>query len=147
MIEKRKRIVCLFLYFLVVPSFAAAQNVQHTENKVDLALRSHTRVDPSTLAMSIQIPLTSYPGRAGTGLPVTLNYSSKQWRINYSSADSSGTSFYTETEARFAEFSTAGWTTSIDVPRIEYSGQGQLYDVNGNAICLTCEGAPPETDQ
>ena len=39
-----------------------AQNIQHTENKPDLALRSDSRVDPSTLGMSFSIPLTSYPG-------------------------------------------------------------------------------------
>ena len=40
-------------------------NIQHTENKADLALRSGARVDPSTRGMSLSIPLASYPGRAG----------------------------------------------------------------------------------
>src|ERR1041384_3655345 len=62
---------------LVAITVCQAQNIQHTENKPDLGLRSDVRVDPSTLNMSFSIPLASYPGRAGHGLPVALTYSSK----------------------------------------------------------------------
>src|SRR6185312_3689366 len=70
------------------PSALFAQNIQHTENKPDLALRSDTRVDPSTLGMSFSIPLASYPGRAGLGLPVALTYSSKSLRLAFDNVDS-----------------------------------------------------------
>src|SRR5215813_6443536 len=57
-----------------------AQDVQHTQNTADQSLRSDLQVDPSTLGMSIGIPLRDYPGR-GVNLPITLRYSSKVWRI------------------------------------------------------------------
>jgi hypothetical protein len=65
-----------------------AQNIQHTENKPDLALRSDVRVDPSTLGMSFSIPLASYPGRAGHGLPVAITYNSKVHRLDFQGVDS-----------------------------------------------------------
>src|SRR5258708_33213882 len=110
-------------------SAARAQNVQYTNNKADQALRSDMRIDPSTLGMSVQIPLGAYPGR-GISLPVTLNYSSKIWRIDFqtSAADLNKTeSSYTKLRARSFEYSTSGWTSSLGVPTIEYTGEGKLY--------------------
>lgn len=112
------------------PSFA--QGVEYTENKADQALRSSARIDPSTLGMSIAIPLASYPGRGGANLPVTLYYSSKLWRIDYRNYFCANTpSPITETQAEYAEHSAASWTSGLGVPWIKYTGQGQLYDSEG----------------
>jgi hypothetical protein len=103
-----------------------AQNIQHTKNKPDLGLRSDTRVDPSTLGMSFSIPLASYPGRAGHGLPVAITYNSKALRVDYRGVDSvpiSGAITWTGVE--FAEHSTAGWTSTLTPPRVEFTGMGQ----------------------
>jgi hypothetical protein len=51
-------------------------DIRYTSGKADQSLRSDMRIDPSTLGMSVQIPISAYPGR-GVNLPVTLNYSSK----------------------------------------------------------------------
>jgi hypothetical protein len=66
---------------------AAAQtttpNLQHTKNTPDLGLRGTLTVDPSTLGMSIGIPLGGYQGRAGTGKELGLHYNLKVWRVEY----------------------------------------------------------------
>ena len=59
------------------------QTIQYTHNKPDQTLRSEMRVDPSTLGLSIEVPIASYPGRGGTVIPINLSYSSKQWRIAF----------------------------------------------------------------
>ena len=113
-----------------------AQNIQHTENKPDLGLRSDTRVDPSTLGMSFSIPLASYPGRAGHDFPVAITYSSKVLRLAFRDVDSlpiSGAITWTRVE--FAEHSTAGWTSTLTPPRVEFTGMGQFYDWQGRPAC------------
>src|SRR5215510_14120539 len=72
----------LFMFFLAKTGAVFAQNIEYTKGNTDSALRSNLTVDPSTLGMSIQIPLASYPGRGGE-LPVTLRYASKQWRLSF----------------------------------------------------------------
>jgi hypothetical protein len=74
------------LYFCWLPSPASAQTIQYTQGTPDQALRSATRVDPSTLGMSVEVPLGSYPGRGGASLPISLSYSSKQWRLDFKSS-------------------------------------------------------------
>src|SRR2546425_981390 len=123
----------LFLFVLSLSCMAAfGQDKQYTQNKPDLAMRSEARIDPSTLAMSLEIPLASAPGRAGTGLPIALRYSSKAWRINYSQSWWGYISYNTWTRAKFSENSTAGWTSSLEPPRIEFTGLNQLFDTDGN---------------
>src|SRR5918912_3276899 len=63
------------------PTPSLAQNVKHTQNNLDQALRSDFRVDPTTLGLGFQLTLSGYPGRGGTSMPVTLSYSSKLWRM------------------------------------------------------------------
>jgi len=130
----------------LLPQRAGAQNVQHTENKADLSLRSEARVDPSTLGMSISIPLAAYPGRAGHGLPVAINYSSKVWRLDYRGTDSPPiTGIQTWTSAVFAEDSTAGWTSTLGVPRVEFTGMSQFYNRLGRGLCEECtSGGQPQ---
>lgn len=135
------------LFFLSLASTEAvfAQNIEYTKGNTDSALRSNLVVDPSTLGMSIQIPLASYPGRGGA-LPVALYYSSKQWRISF--LDTFRTTITkTRTEAKWAEDSVAGWTTSLDSPKIiipqsDYRGP---YDGYGATICTSpsCNPPPP----
>jgi len=118
------------------PSSLLAQNIQHTENKPDLALRSDTRVDPSTLGMSFSIPLASYPGRAGNGLPVAITYSSKSLRLEFTGVDYTPvTGAKTWTTFKFAEHSTAGWTSTLSPPRVEFTGMGQFFDGQGRPAC------------
>jgi RHS repeat-associated protein len=132
----------LFSWFAMVSS-ATGQNIQHTENKADQALKSGLSVDPSSLGMSITIPLGGYPGRAGLSLPINVTYSSKVWRLDYTGDWEGQQGIHTENAARFAEHSAAGWTSSLDVPRIEYTGKKQLYDYYGNGLCMTCSAQPP----
>lgn len=138
------------LYCCLTSAAAIAQsgapNLQHTKNTPDLGLRSGLKVDPSTLAMSIEIPLGGYPGRAGTGLSLGLHYNSKVWRVqfddyvngNLSGCSNSGvievgTDCYTTTRARYAENSVSGWTFVGTLPTLEYD-DGR-YDANGHACC------------
>ncbi|MCA1632977.1 MAG: hypothetical protein LC802_04450 [Acidobacteria bacterium] len=121
-------------------------NLQHTKNTPDLGLRGELKVDPSTLGMSIQIPLGGYPGRAGTGKSLGLYYNSKVWRIefdDYVNGNMSncsnpeevevGIECYTTTRALYAEKSVAGWTFGGAFPTIEYGDE--RYDSDGRACC------------
>ncbi len=127
------------LVLLVTLSVAAfAQTLRYTENSIDQTMRSNLNVDPSTLNMSFSVTLGGYPGR-GVSLPVTMNYSSKVWRMRYNGTFQSplGT-IYTHNVPEFGEKSVAGWTTTLDEPYIEYTPQA--YDVEGNPQCTDCEG-------
>src|SRR5260221_10619601 len=57
------------------------QNVKNTDYSADKFLKSNARVNPSTLAMELSIPIASYPGRAESSLPAVFDYSSKVWQI------------------------------------------------------------------
>lgn len=126
-------------YAVMWPTASLAQNstnVQHTENQVDQSLRGSVRVDPSTLGMSFSIPLASYPGRAGHGLPVVLNYSSKVLRLDFRGVDSPPISGpVTWTGVEFAEHSTAGWTSTLGAPSVEFTGMRQFYNYQGKGAC------------
>ena len=128
----------LFLFFYISLANAGivfGQNVKYTQGNADSALQSSLEVNPSTLGMSIQVPLASYPGRGG-GLPVVLRYSSKQWRIGFSDTFRQGTVTKTRTEGNWSENSTAGWTSSLTLPVIDvppdYRGP---YNGFGRPIC------------
>ena len=83
-------------------------------------------------AMTIEVPLADYPGR-GIGLPVTLRYSTGGlWRVGFINTVPLGQSVRRSvTEAIYAEHSTAGWTTSLDVPKIEWPRQNDIYWYTG----------------
>ena len=70
----------IVLSLALFASAARAQNVQYTNNKADQALRSDMRIDPSTLGMSLQIPLGAYPGR-GISLPLCVGTISMASRL------------------------------------------------------------------
>ena len=114
-----------FILFLIVGSgiLAVGQPAKHTENSADQALQSSGRVNPSTLGMEIDIPLGNYPGR-GINVPISLSYSSKVWRMEFTGLTPGGS--VTQTcrslnEPRYAENTASGWTTSLSVPYIEYA--------------------------
>ncbi|HKR60174.1 MAG TPA: hypothetical protein VJS64_10615, partial [Pyrinomonadaceae bacterium] len=132
----------LACWMLIGTSSAWAQSVVHTENRADQVLRGNFRVDPSTLGMSFSIPLGAYPGRAGAHVPVTLNYNSKLWRIDFDSIKPWLNQNRSWTSATYGETSTSGWTSSLEIPFIEYTGRTQFYDASGNSICGLC---PEET--
>jgi len=88
-----------------------APNVEYTSKAVDLGLRSNLTVNPSTLALEIEIPLGGYAGRAGLNVPIAISYSSKVHRLKYEGFNpghftSGGQPVgdgYTMISARFAE--------------------------------------------
>jgi hypothetical protein len=141
-------VLFLFFFFLANSGAAFAQNIEYTKGNLDSALRSNLVVDPSTLGMSIQVPLASYPGRGGE-LPVTLRYASKQWRISFLDTFLTANT-NNRNEGKWAEDSVAGWTTSLDLPKVivppsNYRGP---YDGYGNPICTapSCNPPPPPTE-
>jgi hypothetical protein len=95
--------------FLTASYTARAQNVQFTQGAVG-----------SGLDNSFQIPIAAHPGRGGASLPVTLYYSSKVWKITYLKTVHDGALPQSVAKAAYAEHSTAGWTASLDVQRVEW---------------------------
>jgi len=95
-------------------------NVAYPENSIDSRMRTSMHVDPISGALQFQITLGNYPGRAGAGLPIVLNYSSKLWRLEHISTfggcDQWGYCYpqVSDYEAYFAESSAAGWTSNLD---------------------------------
>jgi hypothetical protein len=132
---------CALLGPLTARAQTAPPNVQFTNKAVDLGDRGDLRINPSTLGMEIQIPLGHYPGRAGMSLPVTLNYSSALWRIDYNYYNpgqytSNGTPIgngYTGVVARYAEHSMSGWTSSLGFPFPD-GAPTQYYDYYGKPV-------------
>jgi RHS repeat-associated protein len=126
---KNSRIAKLIgIGLLVIGLFGSVfgQNLKNTETKADQSLKSNARVNPSTLAMELSIPIGGYSGRAGNGLPINFDYSSKVWEIKAFDGRSwnrpSGT-VTTDTRPVFANRSAAGWTSGLGVPRIDYKSQ------------------------
>ncbi|MCO6510071.1 MAG: RHS repeat-associated core domain-containing protein [Aridibacter famidurans] len=94
-----------------------------SSNRADTAIKGKARVNPRTLALEFSLPLMSYPGRNGHGLSASLDYSSKVWRMDsgvrwwYETV--AGRRYVTDLNARFAERTAAGWTSSLAAPFIE----------------------------
>jgi len=100
------------------------------------------QVDPSTLGMTIQIPLGEYSGRGGLSIPLTLSYGSKLWRMQTLIGFEAFLGYQTQSSALFAEHSMSGWTSSLDPPEIEFVGSEQPFNFNsGDALCVPCD--PP----
>ncbi len=104
----------------MVASSASAQNVQFTQGSIG-----------SGLDNAIQIPVAAYPGRGSASLPVTLYYSSKVWRVGYIKTVHDGALPQSVAEAIYSEYSTSGWTTSLDLPVVQWPKQDDLYLYNG----------------
>jgi RHS repeat-associated protein len=131
-------LISLFIFgnVLLTASRVFAQE-QYTKNTADLALRRDVKVDPATLGVSLEIPLGGYNGRAGNSLPITLRYSSKVWRINFSDMRETTPDNFTGylLEPLYGQNSVSGWTTSLGVPEIENTliSQGERYGGNGKS--------------
>jgi RHS repeat-associated protein len=81
--------------------------------------------------MTFEIPLGSFPGR-GIDLPLNLKYNSKVWRIGFlRSRYWTPNGKNSVAEAIYSEFATAGWTTSLDVPVVEWPKVQDLYWYTG----------------
>lgn len=131
-------LVLLLWGILLCALSAFGQNIQYSKNTADLKLRSNLTVNPSTRAVELQIPLGSYPGRAGANVPVTISYSSKVWRIDYQTyrpniVDGHDIGGYTVTVAQYSEHASAGWTTSLDFPAFD-TPTNETYDQHGYPI-------------
>ncbi len=124
-----------------------AQNQGNT-NTSDSALKGGGRVNPSTLAMEFSLPLGNYPGR-GINVPISMNYSSKLWRMEYNESSPSPGGNYSTCRphyfANFAENSASGWTTSMATPYIEYAGAYVFYNSDGTGISRSEDGCPTST--
>jgi hypothetical protein len=131
-------LLCLF-------SSTFAQAIQHTQNTADASLRGGLQVDPSTLGMTLQIPLGEYKGRGGLNLPITLSYGSKQWRMEMVQGFPGNSAYHTQSEARYAEHSMSGWTSSLEPPEIESIGEYQPFDSFGESLCTFCLEVPDTT--
>lgn len=128
------------------PSLAQNANVQNAQNTVDFKMRSDARIDPSSLSLQLQIPLGNYPGRGGAGLPVTLYYSSKLWRIEHKDTTVSNGETDSRFQAKYGDSTAAGWTSSLDwfkwpsANNINYQGFEQpleKYGTDGKLVSGT----------
>lgn len=135
--KREKNIIGTIVLILGIFTLAVFGQNSDNKNGADRTLQSSGRVNPSTLGMEIDIPLGAYPGR-GINVPIGLSYSSKVWRMeslgkqpiaggNYSSC-------YANYRAVFAEETASGWTTSLAVPYIEYTGMNNPYQYNGSPV-------------
>ncbi|HKV37219.1 MAG TPA: RHS repeat-associated core domain-containing protein [Pyrinomonadaceae bacterium] len=107
---------------------------------LSVGLRVHGQVaeftqnGAETRTVTLQVPLAEYPGRGGS-VPVRLTYSTQNlWRIGFINTIPMGSSVWRSvTEAIYAEHSTAGWTTSLDVPKVEWPRLNDIYWYTGKA--------------
>jgi RHS repeat-associated protein len=108
---------------------ASAQNIVFTQGSVGSGLENN-----------LQVPLRSYPGRGAANLPVTLTYTSRVWRIAPITTINNNLwfNYQTITEAIYAENSTAGWKTSLDLPIIEWPRNDDTYYYTGKPYCHVC---------
>jgi len=92
-----------------------------------------TQNHPGSHTVTLDVRLAEYPGR-GDSLPVKLSYSSQGvWRIGFTNSIQVGSVWRSATEAIYAEHSTAGWTTSLDVPTVAWPRQNDIYWSDGKA--------------
>jgi hypothetical protein len=140
----RRALLPALLTFLGASSNTAAgqtPNILFNKPSVDAGDRGRLVVNPSTLALELEIPLGTYPGRAGLSLPVTISYSSKVWRVDYNSyvpghLSSNGDPLndgYTRVVAQFGEYSSAGWTSSLGFPVLDTTLLSEYYDGSGKS--------------
>ena len=129
---------------LILFSLAGAVAGQETTNKTDQTLCGSGRVNPSTLGMEFNLSLGSYPGR-GINVPISMSYSSKTWRMKWLGSIDGGIvsgDCRSLNEAVYSENSASGWTTSLGVPYIEYTGKDNLYTTRGfpldEGLCIYC---------
>ena len=130
-LRAKTRMIFIVLIALSFVGGATAQVAQHTDNSADQSLKSSGRVNPSSLGLEMSIPLGAYPGR-GINVPVSINYSSKVWRQDFQGSEPKNSSGCIA--MNFPEFSdnaAAGWTSSMGVAYVEYTGRDNIYMNNG----------------
>ncbi len=103
---------------------------------MDLGMRSTRKVNPSTRAVEMQIPLGHYRGRGGFDVPISLSYSSKLWGIEFQGYNIGAPpphqpGPFTTVTADYAKHSVRGWTTTIGMPVIDQAPGNRIYDQNG----------------
>ncbi len=106
---------------------ANAQNIQFTQGSVG-----------SGLDNNVQLTIWTYPGRGATSLPVTLSYSSRVWRIGHLKTVNNQSYYQSIAEAIFAEYSVAGWKSSLDLPIVEWPKVDDTYYHYGGPFCQVC---------
>ena len=110
------RIIFAFIILLATTTLFGQDPPQYTKNTADQTLRSNGRVNPSTLGLEIDIPLGGYPGR-GISLPLSLSYSSKQWRLQEERCGSAVNGLQqTWARPQFSGDAAGGWTSSLSQP-------------------------------
>lgn len=114
------RMLALLFTVGLTTATARAQNIQFTQGNVNPGFDN-----------TLQIPLRAYPDRGATSLPVTLYYSSEVWRVGHLSTVNSGGFSEAIAEAVYAEYSSAGWQTSLDLPKIEWPKQSDGWFYSG----------------
>jgi RHS repeat-associated protein len=126
-----RRFICLLHVFicLIGAGSIVAQEAKNTENTADKNLKSAARINPSTLAMEFSVPFGNYPGRNGNSVPVQIDYSSKLWRMEMFSTVTANSSTTNYLNAVFADKTAAGWTSSLQPPRLKSTFE--IYDESG----------------
>jgi RHS repeat-associated protein len=130
-----------FLIALCVVATTQAQDgsslpeSRNSGNLADQNLKSLAHINPSTLALELEIPFANYPGRRGNNVGAALRYSSKLWRMDneftyFTTSPSGFRSYITLLRPIYAERSIAGWTSSLDFPMIEE--KLDLYNQDGH---------------
>jgi RHS repeat-associated protein len=124
---------CAFALFFVANVRAQEKGKQYTSTNKDQNERDSFEVDPASLAMTIKLPLATYPGR-GMGLPISLSYSSKLWRVKYSTTqmtddygNGNGTPSRYLLYAAFAENTHNGWNSNFEMPWVEFTGFNEPF--------------------
>lgn len=114
---------CVCLTILCFPNSSRTVQAQTTE---------FTQNAPQSHNVTFEVPLANYAGR-GVGVPVKLTYSTEGlWRIGFINSVQFGTSSRRSiAEAIYAENSTAGWTTTLDVPKVEWPRLNDIYWYTG----------------
>ena len=98
------------------------QNSRINDYKPDKALKSNARINPMSRAMELSIPIGGYQGRAGSGLPITFDYSSKVWQIDFLYTWlTDHEEMKTDTQPVYAKTSAAGWWRCQPTGRSDHS--------------------------
>jgi hypothetical protein len=120
------------ILMLVADSSSVAQSTSGSTNRQtpevgqtrDQNLRSVARVNPSTLAMEMDVSLGAYPGRNGNSFPFNFSYSSKVWKIKsgvlwWYSTPGGIRRYVNDVHSIYGERTAAGWTSSLLPPRLD----------------------------
>ncbi len=143
-------IILLSVFILGAQEFSsggsALPSKRDTANSAEWNIKSLARVNPTTLAMEMTLPVISYPGRNSKGLSVDFRYSSNLWRQEgthtwWLPGGSGNRQYISDIFALYAEHSAAGWTSSLLPPRLDietatYNFMGNPYgdSVNGGIL-------------